>query len=212
MRLHQVYNLALLGEFGASKHRLCAYVRVLTFVPESDDAQYAARPSALIFFQLVTFAITVVMLNILISIVSEGYGRAQSMRDELDRREKAGSIIDLEAVYLRPFYSTTVLRRGKTCCLTHYPQRLLTAARAIEKFLSFFGAARSHVTSLSCIPVEYNAIDAEAPWQATERALVKSIGVQMERQFEFIEKLLKHKSAGEDDKEQLPQPDTNAQW
>ena len=90
------------------------------------------RDLPLIFFQLVTFAITIVMLNVLISIVSEDYGRAQSMRDELNRQQKVGSIIDLESVFMRPFYSTTVVRRGKTCCLAHYPQGLFTATRAIE--------------------------------------------------------------------------------
>ena len=79
-------------------------------------------------------------------------------------------------------------------------------------FLSFLGAARSHVTPLSCIPVEYNRVDVEAPWQATERAPIKNTGMHMERQFEFTEKLIKMKSPEEGDEDIPLSGIMEAQW
>merc|ERR1712079_242164 len=79
------------------------------------------------FFHLIVFAVTIVMLNVLITIVSEGYGLAQANRIELSRRHRASTIVDIENVFLRPC-SRRAVRRGKPCVLIRYPMLLLRLA------------------------------------------------------------------------------------
>eukprot|EP01050_Picozoa_sp_SAG11_P009669 SAG11_NODE_925_length_6524_cov_3.379300_2_plen_93_part_00 len=55
------------------------------------------RPTAVVFFIVLTVAVNVVMLNVLITIVGESYTQAQANRAELSRRTLAGTILDIEA-------------------------------------------------------------------------------------------------------------------
>ena len=71
--------------------------------------------------QMIEFMAYILMLNVLISIVGDGYSQAQEMRNELSREQRARTIVDLENTYLRPFLSRNVVRRGKPCALIEYP-------------------------------------------------------------------------------------------
>ena len=67
------------------------------------------------------------MLNVLITIVSEGYSAAAAMKSELWRRQRVGTIEDFETTYLLPF-GQRVVRRSKECHLLRHPTWLLRLA------------------------------------------------------------------------------------
>jgi hypothetical protein len=80
-----VSNLALLGDF--------------------DTAIYATNPVTIGMFHLVTLVTVVVMLNVLIAIISDDFENVLSRKEEEALRQRAATIIDLEGVYLRPYFA-----------------------------------------------------------------------------------------------------------
>eukprot|EP00747_Dinoflagellata_sp_TGD_P206111 gnl/TRDRNA2_/TRDRNA2_79845_c0_seq1.p1 gnl/TRDRNA2_/TRDRNA2_79845_c0~~gnl/TRDRNA2_/TRDRNA2_79845_c0_seq1.p1 ORF type:complete len:586 (+),score=82.61 gnl/TRDRNA2_/TRDRNA2_79845_c0_seq1:99-1760(+) len=92
---------------------------------DSDD--FETSPWVVFFFVVFSVAVNIMMLNVLITIVGEGYSQAQANRVELSRQTCAGTILDLERTYLWPLFSTIAVRRGKVCRLVDYPACLAYA-------------------------------------------------------------------------------------
>merc|ERR1711957_171081 len=67
MQLWKTYSLTVLGAF--------------------DESTYLQSTWTVIFFQIIVLATNVVMLNVLITIVGEGYNNAQSKKTELLSRQ-----------------------------------------------------------------------------------------------------------------------------
>lgn len=104
--LWAMYRLGILGDFDDS-------------IFWDDDGGLAVP-----LFLFLTVATTVIMLNVLITIVGEAYGKAQSHRDELGWQTRADTIIELESKYLWP-WAVQATRRGKPCKLVQYPRCLV---------------------------------------------------------------------------------------
>jgi len=107
-QLWAMYRLGTLGDFDA------------------DD--YEASSWAHIFFVVLTLVVNIMMLNVLITIVGEGYGQAQANRGELGRQARASIVVDLEHTFLP---ATRAVRRGRPCRLVRYP-RILTWAAGLD--------------------------------------------------------------------------------
>jgi len=108
----QLWDLYLVGTVGE--------------VGEARQLQYNSWATC--FFVVYTLVMNIVCLNVLVTIVGRGYSKAEDVRIELSRRTRAGMIVDLEATYLVPFFSTPALRRGKKCRLLNYPPTLARLA------------------------------------------------------------------------------------
>ena len=96
-----MYRLGILGDFDS-------------------DTYWESGQHAVGFFVLLTVVITIVMLNVLITLVSESYDQAQASRAELERRTRAETIRDIKACYLCP-WAPVAVRRGKAVRMVIYP-------------------------------------------------------------------------------------------
>ena len=104
-----------------------AMYRLGTLGDFDGDTYWEAGQHAVAFFVLLTVVITIVMLNVLITLVGESYGQAQASRAELERRTRAETIRDMEACYLCP-WAPVAVRRGKAVRMIVYPQFLTRLA------------------------------------------------------------------------------------
>jgi len=152
---------------------------LLTVMGDFDSDAYWASPWLVLFFGIITFIMNIILLNVLISIVGEGYGLAQANKAELGRLQRAGIVCDLEATYLRPFYSQVAVRRGHHGRLIKYPEWLLRLSRCV-------GTSSNH-TLIVKVP---KAFPDEEPLsrtsgkhdEFTERAMIKRMGEDLARQ------------------------------
>lgn len=134
---------------------------------------------------MLTFVVNIVMLNVLITIVGEGYGQAQANRAEVGRQTIAQIIVDYERSLLFPFCSRRVVRRGISVRLLQYPRILLQVA-GLE-----YGDAKSEVLDF-VVHVERMA-HAEFHKQAeeeTELAYLRRSVESMEHRLDKLTKLL----------------------
>jgi len=127
--------------------------------------------------------LNILTLNVLITIVGEGYGLAQSMQHELNRVQQAGTITDLEDTYLRPYLGTNVVRRGKPCCLIRYPGWLTRFSCGTPSLMLTMGNAEDDGSDKKNLQ--------EGEWAQTERALLKTIGDATEKQLSGLTGLVK---------------------
>lgn len=121
-------------------------------------------------FLIITFLVTIVMLNVLISIVADGYELALTRKEQLGRAQRAKVIVDLERTYLRPF-SLAVTRRGLPCRLLHYPSWLL--------FLSYAARQRDQRGGLD-IRIGWPPTAETNEWEGATHELQKLIRAEAE--------------------------------
>ncbi|KAJ1474229.1 hypothetical protein T484DRAFT_1833104, partial [Baffinella frigidus] len=88
------------------------------------DASWPANGFVFVVFFLVTLLVTVVMLNVLISIVGDAYEEVSMRRREEALNRKAGWIVQLEATYLSWCVRRCMLR-GREFLVFEYHQKLL---------------------------------------------------------------------------------------
>ena len=157
---------------------------LLAVMGDFDADVYTASSWATLFFFTITFVMNIILLNVLISIVGEGYGLAQTNRVELGRRQCAGLVCDLEATYLFPLYSEAATRRGYACRLVRYPQWLLTLSRWL---LGARGEANPKERLKVVVPGAFEdeaslAFTRRSDKEFTERAMFRRIGEDMTAQ------------------------------
>lgn len=100
---------------------------LLTVMGDFEGDTYSVDGWLVLFFWLIILGTNVVMLNVLITIVGEGYGDAVAVRQELNRRQRADTVWALENTYLG-LCARRVRRRGKPCLHVSYPRALLSVA------------------------------------------------------------------------------------
>ena len=152
-------------------------------------------------FLFLTVATTVIMLNVLITIVGESYARANDHRDQLSAKMQAEAIIELEAKYLWP-WSESVTRRGKPCRLVHYPAYLV-ALSGMEMAYPSYSQGKMHETlvnqlneplvfgyghypgakvldlSIQVLPEEFDSAKQEETKLPTEREVLRQLSESM---------------------------------
>ena len=103
----------------------------LTILGDFDWEDYSTSTAHTIGFLLVTLAVNIIMLNVLISLVSEGFSDVHNRKREETRIARTRNIIELEATYTSG--SMIHYKEGKSFHVTKYPNLLLNWLKVDER-------------------------------------------------------------------------------
>jgi len=105
---------------------------LLTFLGDFDSGMFFAGENTwavACLFVAIVFFVNIIMLNVLIAIVSDGYAEVNSRQREETVQQLARIVVELEATYLVHWYSSYTVIRGQKFLEIEYPTWLLDLAQ-----------------------------------------------------------------------------------